>query len=70
MRLKAAHLARWATHVSTPLESSFQDEFVAALNIPHARDSFPHVQEFLPQRNMVETRKKRSGIRQKNRSLR
>jgi hypothetical protein len=41
LRLKATELARWVQHISTPLEASFQDEFVAALNIPHSRDAFP-----------------------------
>jgi uncharacterized 2Fe-2S/4Fe-4S cluster protein (DUF4445 family) len=70
MRLKAAHLARWVTHVSTPLESSFQDEFVAALDLPHVRDPFPHVQEYLPKSREAPSRQKRSRIRQKYTSLR
>ena len=49
LRLKAAQLALWVEHISTPLESSFQDEFVAALALPHARDPFPTLQAFLPQ---------------------
>ena len=49
LRRKAASIARWARHISTPLESSFQDEFVAALNLPHARDSFPHLKGSLPE---------------------
>lgn len=49
LRLKAKELARWVQHISTPLESSFQDEFVAALNIPHAIDPFPHLASILPQ---------------------
>lgn len=49
LRLQAAHLARWAVHVSTPLEASFQDEFVAALTIPHARDPFPSLEKYLPE---------------------
>jgi uncharacterized 2Fe-2S/4Fe-4S cluster protein (DUF4445 family) len=50
MRLKAVQLARAAVHVSTPLEASFQDEFVAALNLPHARDAYPHLADILPER--------------------
>jgi uncharacterized 2Fe-2S/4Fe-4S cluster protein (DUF4445 family) len=50
MRLKAVQLARWAVHVSTPLEASFQDEFVAALDLPHARDPYPHLADILPER--------------------
>ncbi len=51
LRLKAAELARWVQHISTPLEASFQDEFVAALNIPHSRDSFPSLVGILPETN-------------------
>jgi uncharacterized 2Fe-2S/4Fe-4S cluster protein (DUF4445 family) len=48
LRLKAAELARWVQHISTPLEGSFQDEFVAALDLPHARDPFPTLAASLP----------------------
>lgn len=48
LRRKAASLARSAKHISTPLEASFQDEFVAAINLPHARDPFPTLKGFLP----------------------
>lgn len=58
LRLQAAHLARWAVHVSTPLESSFQDEFVAALAIPHARDPFPSLEMHLPERSRERTNNK------------
>ena len=49
LRNKAAVLARWVKHISTPLEPSFQDQFVAALNIPHAIDPFPHLKAILPE---------------------
>jgi uncharacterized 2Fe-2S/4Fe-4S cluster protein (DUF4445 family) len=49
LRRKAARLARWAQHVSTPLDPSFQEEFVAALGIPHARDPFPALAGSLPE---------------------
>ena len=62
LRLKAVELARWVQHISTPLESSFQDEFVAALNIPHARDAFPHLAEILP-----DTPKNDGGERRRSR---
>ena len=48
LRRKASWLARWVEHISTPLEASFQDEFVAALNIPHAIDPFPNLTDLLP----------------------
>jgi uncharacterized 2Fe-2S/4Fe-4S cluster protein (DUF4445 family) len=49
LRERAAWLAGWVEHISTPLESSFQDEFVAALNLPHLKDHFPHLEHILPQ---------------------
>jgi uncharacterized 2Fe-2S/4Fe-4S cluster protein (DUF4445 family) len=47
-RAEAARLARWVQHVQTATEAAFQDEFVAAIALPHARDAFPHLAEFLP----------------------
>lgn len=63
MRVKAEHLARTVNYIETPLESSFQDEFVAALNIPHARHSFPHLSGILPKSEDEEKPKHRSRIR-------
>jgi uncharacterized 2Fe-2S/4Fe-4S cluster protein (DUF4445 family) len=62
LREKAEQLRGWVQHISTPLESSFQDEFVAALNIPHARDPFPALQGILPDRP-VDVKRRRSRIR-------
>ncbi|MCB0047427.1 MAG: DUF4445 domain-containing protein [Caldilineaceae bacterium] len=42
-RTEAEWAARWVTYVDTAVEASFQDEFVAAIDIPHAADAFPHV---------------------------
>ncbi len=65
LRLKAAELARWVQHISTPLEASFQDEFVAALNIPHSRDSFPSLAGILPDaRDDHQGRRQRARPRQ------
>ncbi|MEW5987157.1 MAG: ASKHA domain-containing protein [Chloroflexota bacterium] len=47
-RLEAARLARWVEHVQTATEPTFQDEFVAAMAIPHAADPFPHLEGILP----------------------
>ncbi len=44
-RSEAQWAARWVRYVETAVEPSFQDEFVAAINIPHASDSFPHLEE-------------------------
>jgi uncharacterized 2Fe-2S/4Fe-4S cluster protein (DUF4445 family) len=47
-RLEAERLSRWVEHVQTASEPSFQDEFVAAISIPHASDPFPHLEGILP----------------------
>jgi uncharacterized 2Fe-2S/4Fe-4S cluster protein (DUF4445 family) len=67
LRAKAAGLARWARHISTPLESSFQDEFVAALNLPHAFDPFPHLEGVLPQNASPRANRTRERIRDRTR---
>ena len=42
-RAEAIWAARWVTYVETAVEPAFQDEFVLALDIPHARDPYPHL---------------------------
>lgn len=42
-RAEAEELAGRVQHLQTALDPSFQDEFVAALAIPHASDPFPHL---------------------------
>jgi len=63
MRQKAEQLARWVDYVETPLAASFQEEFVAALNLPHSLDLFPHLKEFLPKTDSQKERKLRNKIR-------
>jgi uncharacterized 2Fe-2S/4Fe-4S cluster protein (DUF4445 family) len=65
LRLKAAELARWAVHVSTPMDPTFQDEFVAALDLPHARDAFPSLSGQLPDQQTEPARGRRNRIREK-----
>jgi len=65
LRIKAAELARWAVHVSTPLSASFQDEFVAALGLPHASDPFPTLEGILPDISGERKNKHRNRIREK-----
>jgi uncharacterized 2Fe-2S/4Fe-4S cluster protein (DUF4445 family) len=50
-RREAAQVARWIDHLQTALDPNFQDEFVAAIHIPHASDAFPHLEGLLPQRD-------------------
>jgi uncharacterized 2Fe-2S/4Fe-4S cluster protein (DUF4445 family) len=47
-RREAQRLARWVEHVQTATEARFQEEFVAAITIPHASDAFPHLAGRLP----------------------
>jgi uncharacterized 2Fe-2S/4Fe-4S cluster protein (DUF4445 family) len=65
-RREAAHLAHWIEHVQTALEPAFQDEFVAAIHIPHASDHFFHLEGLLPQRQAAraEDRSARRARRQ------
>ncbi len=63
LRQKAVHLARSATYVETPLETNFQDEFVAALNIPHAEHNFAHLEGLIPDSPPERPRRRRSRIR-------
>jgi uncharacterized 2Fe-2S/4Fe-4S cluster protein (DUF4445 family) len=42
-RQEAQWAARWVTYIETAVEPAFQDEFVGALDLPHATDPFPHL---------------------------
>ncbi len=72
VREEARRLARWVEYVETALESSFQEEFVAAIPLPHARDPFPHVEAFLaeaePWRSRRRARVSRRGRPRRRRS--
>ncbi len=65
LRAKASELARWSQHIATPLEASFQDQFVAALNLPHASDAFPTLEKLLPGRSDSQQRRSRGRIRER-----
>jgi len=47
-REEANRVARQVEYVELTIEEGFQDEFVAALHIPHARDAFPHLEGIVP----------------------
>ena len=47
-RAEAQTIAHWVRYVETAVAADFQEEFVAALHIPHARDPFPHLEGILP----------------------
>jgi uncharacterized 2Fe-2S/4Fe-4S cluster protein (DUF4445 family) len=46
-RAEAQWAARWVTYIETAVEPAFQEEFVGALDLPHASDPFPHLAEVL-----------------------
>jgi len=46
-RAEAERLAGWVEHVQTASHPDFQEQFVAALAIPHASDAFPHLKPSL-----------------------
>ena len=58
-RAESIHLARSVRYVSIAVEPRFQDEFVAAMALPHATDSFPHLSEVLPSRERTTFRERR-----------
>ncbi|MCI0625094.1 MAG: ASKHA domain-containing protein [Acidobacteria bacterium] len=55
-RAEAAHLARQVDYASIAVEPRFQEEFVAAMALPHARDSFSHLASALPSRQLPDRR--------------
>jgi uncharacterized 2Fe-2S/4Fe-4S cluster protein (DUF4445 family) len=46
-REEAARIARQVTTIETAVDPEFQNEFVGAIHIPHATDSFPHLERRL-----------------------
>lgn len=46
-RAEAQWAARWVRYVETAVEPTFQEEFVGAIDIPHASDPFPHLATLL-----------------------
>ena len=47
-RAEAEQLALSVDYVETAVHPDFQDEFVGAIHLPHATDSFPHLAGMLP----------------------
>ncbi len=73
-REAARRLARWVTYVGTALEPTFQEEFVAAIHLPHARDAFPHLAPLLaaaePWRSQRRARVQGNSARERRRRRR
>lgn len=53
-RLEAARLAREIDYVEIAVAPDFQEEFVAAMALPHAREAFPRVRRRLPAREAAD----------------
>ncbi|MCA9969715.1 MAG: ATP-binding protein, partial [Anaerolineales bacterium] len=47
-RQEAQALARQVRYIETAVDPEFQQEFVDAIHLPHARDAFPHLDGRLP----------------------
>lgn len=47
-RIEAQRISAEVRYIETAVDPEFQDEFVAAIHIPHARDTFPHLAGQLP----------------------
>ena len=69
-RNKVQSVVRSVQYVETAVEPDFQTHFVAAMNIPHASDPYPHLADVLPstpnQSNQRLSREERR-LRRKNR---
>ena len=48
-RREAQEISHWVRYIETAVDPDFQDEFVGALHLPHASDSFPHLDGLLPE---------------------
>ena len=51
-RAEAARVARWVEHIDQPLEEEFQKFFIDALAFPHSTHPFPHIEQFIPDRQV------------------
>ena len=47
-REEARTISRWVRSIEIAMDPIFQDEFVAAMHLPHASDTFPHLDGILP----------------------
>lgn len=68
-RLEAQRVAKEVRYLETAVHPDFQDEFVAALYLPHARDLFPHLHGLLPETSLFDAKMQR-GKRSKGRERR
>ncbi len=64
-RKEAKEISRWTRYIETAVDPLFQEEFVAAMHIPHASDAFPHLEGILPEAQdvpMVRPRERRTRL--------
>ena len=47
-RKEAQEIAHWIRYIETAIDTDFQNEFVGAIHVPHASDTFPHLAHILP----------------------
>jgi len=67
-RRLAARAARDVEYVETAVEGRFQEYFVAAMNLPHASDPFPHLAGIIPPPPPRKDRRERRRQRDRRRS--
>lgn len=66
-RRAARTRARSVEYVELAIESSFQTQFVAAMDLPHAHDPFPHLGDLLPAELSRASRRRRKRARHRRR---
>ena len=66
-RAKLEHEVRLIEKIETAVEKSFQDEFVAAMALPHQKDDFTNLATVF---NLPERSKKASGMNMRKRNRR
>ncbi|HSR47679.1 MAG TPA: ASKHA domain-containing protein, partial [Anaerolineales bacterium] len=62
-RVEAARLADWVEHVQIAVDPDFQESFVAAMSLPHASESYPHLEGILSPGGETEPRRRRRSAR-------
>ncbi len=67
-RRQAQEVARWVEYVETAVHPDFQEEFVAAMHLPHKYDLFPHLTELLPD-TMLRSNNLRAGRKRRRARL-
>ncbi len=58
-RVEAERISRWVRYIETAVDPDFQNAFVDAIHIPHARSEFPHLAGVLPARKAAPERPER-----------